>query len=65
MLPLSTKNIVLILNISCKMLTMTDQPLPQQLHSTGYWKELHSITILSGNLDVEVTFYNSNTSIIY
>ena len=46
----------LILNISCKTLTVRDLPLPPQLQNTGYWKEL-----LSGNLDVEVTFYNSNT----
>ena len=35
---------------------MRDLPLPQQLSNTGYWKELHSITILSGNLDVQVLF---------
>ena len=35
---------------------MRDQPLPQQLSNTAYWKELHSITILSGNVDVEVIF---------
>ena len=55
----------LILNISCKMFTMRDLALPQQLHNTGYWKELQGIAILSGNLDVEVPFYNSNTSIIH
>ena len=38
---------------------MKDLPLPQQAQDTKYWKDLHNITILSGNQYAEViTLYS-------
>ena len=39
--------------------SMKDPPLPQQAQDTKYWKDLHNITIRSGNQGAEVTILYS------
>ena len=44
---------------------MKDPPLPQQAQETKYWKDLHNMTILSGNQGAEVTIFHFLVQAVY